>query len=224
LDYNNYYSQLNLKTMKTIKAFLTIVLIIASASFAIALDAKYHSQNLGLTTGYVSFNSNLVPHDAKYRYHDLKSAATTSSAAAGYVSFNSDLVPHDAKYRYHDLGFKAAATTNAEYVSMNSDFVPHDAKYHYNDFAYALTTATIKVYGECAFCKQHIEKAAKIDGVSSARWDENTRLLTVQYNKRFTNPDKIQQSEAAIGHDTEKYIASNIAYNNLPLCCHYRKG
>ena len=209
--------------MKTIKAFLTIVLIIASASFAIALDAKYHSQNLGLTTGYVSFNSNLVPHDAKYRYHDLKSAATTSSAAAGYVSFNSDLVPHDAKYRYHDLGFKAAATTNAEYVSMNSDFVPHDAKYHYNDFAYTFTKATVKVYGECSFCKQHIESAAKIKGVSSAKWDENTQLLTVQYNNKVTHLDKILQLEADAGHDTEKYRASNIAYNNLPHCCHYQR-
>ena len=189
--------------MKTIKAFLTIVLIIASASFAKAQDAKNHPHYLGFKL-ITSINS--VP------------------SGYGYISFNSSLVPHDAKYHYHDLGLKPAAVTSVEYVSMNSDLVPHDQKYHYNDFAYTFTKATVKVYGECSFCKQHIEKAAKIDGVSSARWDENTRLLTVQYNKRFTNPDKIQQSEAAIGHDTEKYIASNIAYNNLPLCCHYRKG
>jgi mercuric ion binding protein len=191
--------------MKTIKAFLTIVLIIASISFAQAQDSN-----------------------PKYRYHDLgfKLAATSNTPAGyGYVSFNSSLVPHDAKYHYHDLGFKS--TTNnvpTEYVVMKSDFVIQDAKYHYHDFAYKLTTATITVYGECGFCKQHIENAAKIDGVSSAKWNEKTNLLTVQYNSKITNVDKIQQSEASLGHDTLKYRATDVAYNGLPLCCHYRKG
>ncbi|MEI9935001.1 MAG: heavy-metal-associated domain-containing protein [Ferruginibacter sp.] len=188
--------------MKTIKAFLTI-LIIATVSFAKAQD-----------------------NNSKYHYHDnaFKLTKVNTNDYAGAVYAKNDFVPLDAKYHLHDNSFKLTNSNVAgEYLSVNNDFVIQDAKYHYHDFAVKLTTATIKVYGECAFCKKHIEDAAKVNGVSSAKWDETTQLLTVKYNDKVTNLDSIQQSEAVAGHDTEKYTASNISYNQLPHCCRYQR-
>jgi len=45
------------------------------------------------------------------------------------------------------------------------------------------TTATLNVAGTCGQCKNRIEKAAKLTGVKSAKWDVSTLLLTVQYNE-----------------------------------------
>lgn len=82
---------------------------------------------------------------------------------------------------------------------------------------------TIKVLGKCDMCKTRIEKAAKIDGVSSAVWDKKTNLLTVVYNPSKVSSDDIQKKEAAVGHDTEKYKADDKVYNSLPACCKYRE-
>jgi mercuric ion binding protein len=188
--------------MKTIKALLTIVIIIVATSIAKAQDAKSH-----------------------YHDFDLKS---TDNSAVKCSSFKSNIESQDAKAHYHDIGYKSVTTAKNMHTvcnPYNSDFVSPDAKAHYHDLGsnLATTTATFKVYGKCGLCKYHIESAAKVNGVSSAKWDESTQLLTVQYNNKVTDPNKIQILEAAVGHDTEKYTANNNTYNNLPVCCHYRK-
>lgn len=84
---------------------------------------------------------------------------------------------------------------------------------------------TIKVYGECGMCKKRIEKAASaVDGVQSASWNEDTKSLTVKYDlfKKET-VDNVQKKVASVGHDTEKYIADDAAYQRLPECCHYQR-
>jgi len=40
----------------------------------------------------------------------------------------------------------------------------------------ATKTETIKVWGNCDMCKARIEKAAKVEGVTKANWDENDTL------------------------------------------------
>lgn len=85
----------------------------------------------------------------------------------------------------------------------------------------ALTKTTIKVSGSCDLCKERIEKAAKIPGVKAVEWMEETHLLTVAYAPVKTSLDKIQQSIAAAGYDTEKYKASEEDYLKLPECCQY---
>ena len=82
-------------------------------------------------------------------------------------------------------------------------------------------TETLKVWGKCDMCKARIEKAVKEEGATSASWDSKTRLLTVSYNPSKTNPDAFGKKLAAVGHDTEKYKATDEAYQNLPECCHY---
>jgi mercuric ion binding protein len=95
-----------------------------------------------------------------------------------------------------------------------------------NSFARIQTTTTktesIKVSGNCELCKARIEKAAKVDGVSKAEWNQDTRMLTLVYNPKVVTSDAVQKKIASVGHDTEKYRADDKVYNSLPGCCKYR--
>jgi periplasmic mercuric ion binding protein len=82
-------------------------------------------------------------------------------------------------------------------------------------------TETIKVSGKCEMCKSKIEKAAKIDGVSKAEWNKDSKVLTLAYNPSKVTSDAVQKSIAAVGYDTEKFKATDAAYKSLPSCCHY---
>jgi len=82
-------------------------------------------------------------------------------------------------------------------------------------------TETIKVSGKCEMCKSSIEKAAKIDGVSKAEWNKDSKLLTLAYNPSKVSSDAVQKSIATVGYDTEKFKATDAAYKSLPSCCQY---
>jgi copper chaperone CopZ len=86
----------------------------------------------------------------------------------------------------------------------------------------ATKTKTIKVSGNCGMCKARIEKAAKIDGVSKADWNKETKILTLVYDPSKVKSDDVQKKIASVGHDTEKFKADDKAYNALPGCCQYR--
>ena len=83
-------------------------------------------------------------------------------------------------------------------------------------------TETIKVSGNCGMCKDRIEAAAKVSGVTQATWDKNTKILTLVYNPAMVKSDDVQKKIAAVGHDTEKFKADTKTYNSLPGCCKYR--
>ena len=82
-------------------------------------------------------------------------------------------------------------------------------------------TDTIKVSGECGMCKNRIQKALKTGGISSASWDTETKLLVVSYDVSKISNDDIQKKVAAVGHDTEKFLADDKVYEKLHGCCHY---
>lgn len=83
-------------------------------------------------------------------------------------------------------------------------------------------TEKIKISGNCGMCKDRIEKAAKVEGVTKADWDKNTKILTVTYNAAVIKNEDIQKKVAAVGHDTEKFKADDKTYNSLHSCCKYR--
>lgn len=86
----------------------------------------------------------------------------------------------------------------------------------------ATTKTSFKVWGNCDHCKQRIEKAAaKTDGVKSAIWDEEKKIITVTFVPSKVTVDQIQQNIAKVGYDTEKYKADEDAYKKLPGCCQY---
>ncbi len=82
-------------------------------------------------------------------------------------------------------------------------------------------TESIHVNGACGMCKSRIQKAVKIEGVSEANWNKETRVLLVSYNPDLITNDAIQKKIASVGHDTEKYKAKDTVYEKLPGCCHY---
>jgi copper chaperone CopZ len=82
---------------------------------------------------------------------------------------------------------------------------------------------TIKVWGNCEMCKARIEKAAKLDGVSKAEWDTQSKILWVTFDTAKTSMDEISKNIAAAGHDNSKVKADDKAYNALPGCCRYER-
>lgn len=87
----------------------------------------------------------------------------------------------------------------------------------------SITTASIKVYGECGSCKHRIENALKVEGIKTAKWNVDDQFLTVQYNAKIITIDKIHSLVAAVGHDTNKVKANEIVYQKLPDCCRYQR-
>jgi len=81
----------------------------------------------------------------------------------------------------------------------------------------------IEVDGVCGMCKVRIEKAAlDTKGVKSAVWDLETHALSLIFDERKTNVQKICQSVADAGHDTRMITATDEAYNSVHDCCRYR--
>lgn len=82
---------------------------------------------------------------------------------------------------------------------------------------------TVKVYGNCDMCKARIEKAAKTAGASTAKWDDESQILSVTYDASKTNLKAIEEKVAATGYDTEHVQAKDDAYGKLPSCCRYER-
>ncbi len=87
----------------------------------------------------------------------------------------------------------------------------------------ALTSQTIKVWGNCGMCKTKIEKAARTAGAAKASWNEETKELKVTYSSRRSSGAKIQQAVAKAGYDTEEYTADAAVYQKLHACCQYER-
>ena len=85
-------------------------------------------------------------------------------------------------------------------------------------------TETFKVSGNCGMCKKRIEKAVAVSGVDSATWNVKTKIMSVTFDAAKISNDAIQKKIAAVGHDTEKFVAENAVYEKLPECCLYERG
>jgi hypothetical protein len=87
----------------------------------------------------------------------------------------------------------------------------------------ATKTETFKVWGTCGMCKTRIEKTVKAEGVTTANRDEKTQMLTVSFDPEKSSVDVLSKKLASVGHDTEKYRATDDIYAKLPGCCHYER-
>ena len=84
--------------------------------------------------------------------------------------------------------------------------------------------ANFKVLGKCEMCTTTIEKAAKsVDGVKTARWNMVNEKIKVKFDPEKTDLEKIQQSIAFVGYDTELFKATDESYNSLHYCCKYER-
>ncbi len=91
-------------------------------------------------------------------------------------------------------------------------------------FAQAENTEKFEVAGNCGMCEARIEKAAKsVEGVSTADWDKETKMIELTLNSANTDIHKIHQAIAKVGHDTKLHKAEEIVYEALPGCCKYER-
>jgi copper chaperone CopZ len=84
-------------------------------------------------------------------------------------------------------------------------------------------TDSFTVYGNCGMCKSRVEKAARLDGVTSAAWNKDTKIMTVTYESSKVTNEEIQKKVASVGHDTDLFTASDKVYEKLPGCCKYER-
>jgi len=85
-------------------------------------------------------------------------------------------------------------------------------------------TTSIWVNGLCGMCKTRIEKTAmSTPGVVKATWDDHTRMLSIDYQKKLFDLNTLHENIAAVGHDTKLKKAPDDVYEALPACCKYRE-
>ena len=68
-------------------------------------------------------------------------------------------------------------------------------------------------------CKDKIETALDIPGISFAEWDVESKILTVRYNDKKVKEDNIHSIISNLGYATDKLGANQEAQNNLHACC-----
>ena len=84
-----------------------------------------------------------------------------------------------------------------------------------------ISISTFKVWGNCDMCKETIEGSLKVDGVVSADWNTDSKMITVSFDSTKISLDQIQKHIASVGYDNVKYTAEDKVYNELHDCCQY---
>lgn len=84
-------------------------------------------------------------------------------------------------------------------------------------------TESVKIYGNCGMCETTIEKAGNKSKVVKVDWNKDTKMATITYDAKLTNPDEILKRIALSGYDSEKFLAPNDVYAKLPDCCQYER-
>ena len=78
----------------------------------------------------------------------------------------------------------------------------------------------IKTSAICEMCKERIEKQlAFTKGVQESNLDLKDKVVTVTYNAKKTNIDKIKQAINDAGYDADETPSNPKSYDKLPSCC-----
>lgn len=86
-------------------------------------------------------------------------------------------------------------------------------------------TIQIKTNAICSMCKNTIEDALKYaKGVVSADLDVKTKIATVVYRPKKTNPDLLRAYIANEGYDADNFKAVAKKRKKLPECCKDEKA
>ena len=82
------------------------------------------------------------------------------------------------------------------------------------------TTIKIKTSAICGMCKRKIEKNLVYEkGIEDANLDIPSKILTVTYNPKKTNPETIKKIVANTGYDADEVNSDPAAYEKLSSCC-----
>ena len=81
---------------------------------------------------------------------------------------------------------------------------------------------TFGVSGICGMCESRIEAAFDQKGIVVADYDLEKKTMHVVYKAKKWNEERLHKLATGVGHDTDKYKASDEAYANMHGCCKYR--
>lgn len=86
-------------------------------------------------------------------------------------------------------------------------------------------TVKIKTSAVCDMCKTTLEKAMAYEkGVKTSSLDVKSKVLTVVYDGRKTNPEQLRKAVNETGYDADGKPASERAYKRLDDCCKKEAG
>lgn len=72
----------------------------------------------------------------------------------------------------------------------------------------------------CSMCKEAIEYDLAFEkGVKSATLDVPSKVVTVVYNPKKTDADKIRKRITKVGYHADNFERDSVAYEKLPFCC-----
>ncbi len=81
-------------------------------------------------------------------------------------------------------------------------------------------TVVIKSSVVCGMCEERIEKDLAFEkGVKSVEVKLDTKMITVEFNPKKTDKEKIKKAITKIGYDADEMLADSKAYKKLPACC-----
>ena len=81
-------------------------------------------------------------------------------------------------------------------------------------------TVRIQTTAICEMCKKTLEKDLSFEkGVSKSILNLDDKILTVIYNPKKTDADKIRLAITKSGYDADSLKADLKAFNRLPDCC-----
>lgn len=119
-----------------------------------------------------------------------------------------------------DGGFKIGTMKNLIFLLLSLFSL---VSFRSDDLQKILVKKNVIVEGVCGMCKARIEKAAFSEkGVKSASWSSESKQLTLIFDQAKTTLEKVQYSIAEVGHDSPPFIATDEAYEGLPMCCRYK--
>lgn len=86
-------------------------------------------------------------------------------------------------------------------------------------------TITIQTNGVCQKCADRFnENVPYFKGVKASTYDTKTAKLTITYDAKKTNPDKLREDVSKLGYNADNVKADQAARAKLPACCRAEKG
>ena len=78
----------------------------------------------------------------------------------------------------------------------------------------------IKTSAVCEMCKETLEQDLTFEkGVKSVNLDVDTKVLTIVYNNKKTDPTALRKRVTLVGYHADSLQRDPKAYQNLPFCC-----
>ncbi|MCL1641493.1 mercury transporter [Elizabethkingia sp. HvH-WGS333] len=84
-------------------------------------------------------------------------------------------------------------------------------------------SVNVKIFGNCAMCKEMIENAGNDKKTAKVDWNKETKLASITYDSKKTDENSILKRIALAGFDNESFLAPDDAFAKLPECCKYKR-